>query len=114
MATAEDHKLQAEHNRRFLETIDREGFPDWAATVIFYTALHLVQMLFRTKGDVGGSHYRRNATLRRQYLSVWREYQPLYTFSRLSRYQCMEMKSEYVPYLERRLDRVERAIERLL
>lgn len=114
MATANSHQRQATHNKAFLATIDSEKYPDWAATVIFYTAVHLVEMLFRKKGGNGGGHHRRNNTLRRRYLSVWKEYQPLYTFSRLSRYRCMKMKPEYVPYLERRLGRVEREIDRIV
>lgn len=112
MAMASDHRKQAEHNEYFLETLDKERFPDWAATVIFYAAVHRVQMLFETQGGSGGSHFRRNASLRKQYLNVWKEYQPLYTFSRLSRYRCMKTKPEHVPYLERRYRRVVAAISK--
>ena len=111
MATAEDHKKQALHNERFLTTIDTTEYPDWAATAIFYAAVHRVQMLFETCGGAGGNHHRRNNTLRAQYPDVWKQYQPLYTFSRLSRYRCMETKPEHVPYLQRRYGRVIREID---
>jgi hypothetical protein len=114
MATASEHKQQARHNREFLETIEKTRFPDWAATVIFYTAVHLVQMLFASKGGRGGSHMRRNQTLRQHYPGVWKHYQPLYSYSRLSRYWCMKVRPSDVPYLERRLGRIERAIEELV
>ena len=35
MATASDHKKQAEHNQLFFTTIDHDKYPDWGATVIF-------------------------------------------------------------------------------
>jgi hypothetical protein len=111
MTRAADHKAQANHNRSFLSTIDKARFPDWAATVIFYTAVHRVQELLRTKGGKGGGHVQRNRTLRTKYPKVWREYQPLYTFSRLARYWCMQVKPDHVPYVERRLGRVEREID---
>ena len=114
MATAEEHKQQALHNERFLATIDRDEYPDWAATVIFYAAVHRVQMLFETCGGVGGNHHQRNKTLRKLYLGVWKNYQPLYTFSRLSRYWCMKTKPEHIPYILRRYDRVVRAIDDLM
>ncbi len=64
MATAEEHRRQAIHNETFLATIDVELYPDWAATVIFYAAVHRVQTLIETCGGNTGSHNARNQTLR--------------------------------------------------
>ena len=114
MATANDHRKQAEHNERFLDTLNKQQFPDWAATVIFYAAVHRVQRLFETLGGSGGSHHRRNKTLRSKYPKVWKQYQPLYTFSRLSRYRCMETRPEDVAPLETRYRRVVNRIDDLM
>ncbi|MEX0716152.1 MAG: hypothetical protein WD066_06180 [Planctomycetaceae bacterium] len=113
MATAEEHENQAAHNHRFLGSIDRDEYPDWAATAIFYTAVHLVQMLFVKKGGAGGSHIKRNKTLRTDCREVWKSYQPFYAFSRLSRYWCLRVSASDIPYLERRLERVRRTIQEL-
>lgn len=114
MATANDHRKQAEHNRAFLESLDAAEFPDWASTVMFYTAVHLAQQLFEIRGGVGGSHDKRNRTLRSLYPKVWKEYHKLYSYSRLARYRCLKARAEHVPFLERRLRKVEAEIADLL
>ena len=43
MPSADEHQRQAEHNARFLETIDQDEFLDWFATAAFYTAVHLIE-----------------------------------------------------------------------
>ena len=112
MSTVNEHRTQAEHNQSYLETIGMDTFPDWAATTIFYTAVHLTQMMFGKLGGRGGSHRRRNDTLRSQYPDVWKHYQPLYAHSRLARYWCMKVAPEHVPYLKRRLGRLKRAVNK--
>lgn len=114
MATAKEHKEKANHNRRFLNTIDARVYPDWVATVNFYTAVHLVQMLFQAKGGRSGSHRKRNDTLRKTYPSIWKHYQPLHAFARLARYWCMKVTPEHIPYLERRLAKVEKEIDKIM
>ena len=107
MATDAEHLQQARHNQEFFDALDVNRFPDWAATALFYKAVHLSQLLFRSK-----SHQRRNKTLKLQYPDVWKEYQPLYTFSRLARYWCLQVRPEDVPYVVRRLGRFERALQK--
>lgn len=47
MADKEAHLFQARHNIRFLDELDSHSlsneFPDWAITVSFYAAVHLVE-----------------------------------------------------------------------
>jgi hypothetical protein len=113
MATPEQHQAQADHNQAFYETIDSTLFPDWAATVAFYKAVHLVEKLFRQRGQKGGSHMKRNNILKTQYLPIWRHYKALYSFSRLARYWCMEVKPEHVPQIARKLGKVDAEIRNL-
>ena len=42
------HLEQAQHNERFLATLDPASTPfrDWAVTIIFYAALHYLRALF--------------------------------------------------------------------
>jgi hypothetical protein len=114
MAKPEEHQKQADHNQRFLESIDTGTFPDWVATVAFYKAVHLVEKMFRARGHNSGSHTRRNNVLKRQYLPIWREYKTLYSFSRLARYWCFQVKAEHVKFILQRLGRVEREIKNFL
>lgn len=115
MATESEHKRQAEHNQEFLSTIDPNRFPDWIATVAFYTAVHLVEQLFAHESrPAGGSHLNSNSTLKRDYPELWKEYRPLYAFSRMGRYWCMAVDPVHVSYVKWRLGRVEQIINTLL
>ncbi|MBI1901025.1 MAG: hypothetical protein HYS13_07935 [Planctomycetia bacterium] len=106
MATESEHQQQATHNEQFLNAIDHTKYPDWFATVAFYVAVHLVQSLFCVSGDWCKSHQQRNDLLRRKFSQVWRQYQPLYAYSRLARYWCMKVSPDHVPYIRRRLGKV--------
>src|SRR5687767_12154395 len=111
MATEKEHLRQAEHNQQLLDVIDSNRFPDWATTVAFYKAVHLVQAMFQMTGDSCGSHVMRNGVLRAKFPEVWKMYQPLYSFSRLARYWCMKVKPDHVGYILRRLAKLESAVE---
>ena len=45
MGSHAQHQSKAEHNGRFLASINAQEFPDWAVVVAFYKAVHLVEML---------------------------------------------------------------------
>ena len=114
MATADEHSSQAQHNLDFAASLDRERFPDWIATGLFYAAVHLVEAMMRKRGiKESGSHTKRNKTLRAQFQPVWREYQPLWCFSRLARYRCLAVKTENLEYIERRFRRLELEVGRV-
>jgi hypothetical protein len=111
MATESEHRQQAEQNGAFLATIDQERFPEWVVTVAFYKAVHLIEMVFaHDSRKPGGSHGRRNQVLKRHYPDIWKQYRPLYTFSRMARYWCVPVTREYVTYVLRRLGRVENLV----
>src|SRR5262245_13131123 len=110
MVTDKEHLRQADHNQAFLAEVDKTRFPDWFVTVAFYKAVHLAQSLFAVAQLACKSHGKRNSLLRSRYPEVWKNYQPLYAYSRLSRYWCMNVKSEDLVYIERRLRRIEASI----
>lgn len=116
MATEAEHRQQAQHNQDCLNSIDVNKFPDWAVTVAFYKAVHLVEMLFAKKsiGHLSGRHTSRNNLLKNQYPSLWKDYRPLYAFSRVARYWCLRVRPEHVPHILKRLNKVEQAVARLV
>jgi hypothetical protein len=115
MATESEHRQQAQHNAELLATFDHARFPDWAATVAFYQAVHLIEMLFAHDGRTpSGSHKTRNQILKRHYPDLWKEYRPLYAFSRTARYWCMKVNDTHVAYVLRRLRRVEHIVAELV
>ena len=104
------HRRQAEHNRRFLDWLDLDvtEYLDWAVTVIFYTALHLVEWLLATKGLHSNSHANRHQVMGRvgELRWIWPDYRELEFQSRRSRYEGVRLsrdlvKSKLMPKLER-------------
>lgn len=84
------HINQWKHNRGFLGLID-PGFPDWAVTVAFYTALHAVDALLAHDKVLGiVNHDGRNRTLMQtnRYAHISKYYHPLYGLSRTVRYMA--------------------------
>jgi hypothetical protein len=111
MATKVEHQAKADHNQRFLDSLDRTQFADWVATAAFYKAVHLAEMLFSHRGLTGSrGHVPRNNILKRDHPKVWRDYRPLYAFSRLARYHCIPVTDANVTYCLRRLARVEASV----
>jgi hypothetical protein len=111
MATDREHLRQAEHNQHCFDALDQAHFPDWAATIAFYKAVHLVQALFQLTGDSCGSHSARNDILKKKFPRIWRQYHPLYSFSRLARYWCLKVKPEHVQQIVRRLRKLEKEVK---
>ena len=73
--------------------LERPDFSDWAATVIFYTALHIVEALFfreaaRLNRKHGHSHEEREQMLKGtgRYKNIYRHYRPLQSASVKARY----------------------------
>jgi hypothetical protein len=83
-------------------------------TVAFYKALHLVEVLFATKGHHSDNHRDRHDNLKRDWQDVWREYRPLYTLSRRARYKVRSISADTLAYALGRLARVEKLIDKLL
>jgi uncharacterized protein (UPF0332 family) len=52
MATLQEHRLKAAHNRDFLDSyrLSESEFVDWAVTVLFYCALHWLRALLAQEG----------------------------------------------------------------
>lgn len=116
MATETEHRQQAQRNQDFLDSIDAAKFPEWAVTVAFYKAVHLVELLLAKKslGHLSGYHSQRNNLLKRRYPGLWKDYGPLYRFSRVARYWCLHVEPRHVPPIIKRLERAERTVYKLL
>ena len=88
MPSADQHRKKAESNRRFLETISLDDFPDWVVVVAFYTAIHRVEQLRATTGDGHSKdHDDRLAYVREKHPDVHTAYHQLQNASMLARYQ---------------------------
>jgi len=94
MANDSDHIQQAVHNTQVLEYLVRKrAYSDWAATVAFYTALHVVEaVFFRDTRKIhrahGHNHEEREAILKnvKSYQKIYRHYRQLQSASIIARY----------------------------
>lgn len=88
MPKASEHKAKAESNLRFLGTINVDEYPDWAAVVAFYTAVHFVEGV-RAKAAEGHSqnHDDRLTYVANRHNKIHTNYHILQNVSMLARYQ---------------------------
>jgi len=96
-ATAAKHLARARRNYQTYQRLKSSGQDlDWAVTVLFYTALHLVQAYFveqaATGFDIPQSHQERAARIGLKLLPIYRHYRALEERSRRARYE-----PDYVP-----------------
>jgi len=52
MPARDDHLHQAHHNVTFYASIDKAAFKDWAATSLFYAALHYIDAFLAHKRNI--------------------------------------------------------------
>ena len=92
------HLRQAARNAGFLAALRRRatGSPEWAITVAFYTAVHLVEAHFaRSQPAVHcRSHTDRLTQVSLRLRPIEAEYWALYVASRRARYECAEMSDQ--------------------
>jgi hypothetical protein len=86
MPTADEHQGQAEHNLRFLQTVDSAEFCDWMAVVAFYVAVHLVERLRALAAGHSIDHADRNEFVRNDHPAIHVHYRELYNVSLIVRY----------------------------
>jgi len=85
-----NHLDQARRNYRAYGLLRDEDFADWAATALFYTAMHLVEAwLEGVLGTTSGSHDGRAMRMNRLGVSrtVYHAYDTLRRASELARYR---------------------------
>lgn len=51
MPSADQHRSKLERNRKFLNSISVNDFPEWVAVAAFYTAVHLIERVRAKAGD---------------------------------------------------------------
>ena len=115
MGTVSEHRQKAASHSVFLELIP-DAYPDWLATVAFYTAVELLEMLFATRGHHSKSHFDRKQALRRYFpdRALNRSFSDLYNASLDGRY----LAPQQAPTIEevrqilvgRRLDHVRKYV----
>jgi len=93
MATETEHLTQVRHNIDILNSFcsgavpyPTTAYPDWAVTLAFYTAVHLVEARLAQHGIHSTSHLQRNNEVRRRFRPIRRNYDRLQSSSQEARY----------------------------
>jgi hypothetical protein len=108
MGSHSQHQSKADHNQLFLSAIAELEFPDWTAVVIFYRAVHLVEMVFAMDGIHGKTHQDRHELLLDKYPEILRDFRPLFNYSLLARYGFKPINGKRdIPLLVERLRSLE-------
>ncbi len=113
------HQQQVGHNRQVSTYLQLAGdtFLDWVVTVMFYTALHLIdQVLAHNAGLHPRNHRQRHAAMSQQpaLAPVYRDYRELEHQSWRSRYEGARFTAQEVQQLASRLNRIEQVVKQIV
>jgi hypothetical protein len=115
MPDVDTHRQQAEHNREIIAHLQQGGdvYLDWVVTVLFYTALHLVdQVLYHNARLNPRNHRQRHAAIANEpaLAPIYGDYRELEHQSRRSRYECARFTVDQVRRLSAHLVRIEQIV----
>lgn len=96
MPTEIKHQKQYENNKKMLSSnffdLNSTNYYDWAVTIAFYCALHLIEKFFSSNPALSHDmkHYERNklVPITNSLKDIADEYQALYSESIRARYNC--------------------------
>lgn len=113
------HRQQAAHNHQVSLYLQQVGdtYLDWVVTVMFYTALHLVDQVLAHNASIHPrNHRQRHSAMGQQpdLAPVYRDYRELEHQSRRSRYEGARFTAQEVQRLAIRLDRIERVVRQVV
>jgi hypothetical protein len=119
MPDVRTHQQKVEHNQQVVAYLQLAGhdYLDWVVTVMFYTALHLVdQVLYQRDGINPRDHRQRHAAIAHEPLlaPVYRDYRELEWQSQRSRYECANFTATEVQELAIRLERIEQLVRSII
>jgi hypothetical protein len=110
MGTQIQHQQKAEHHLAFLGTIS-DDYPDWLATVAFYAAVELVEVLAAIRGHHSTSHEGRKDYVRKNLVRIHQAFHKLYNASLDARYeplsQCLSAQDVRKELIDRSLKQIQ-------
>ena len=87
MPSRDQHLAKADANRALLESVAvARSSPEWAITIAFYQAVHVVEAWAALRSQHHRSHRRRSETVNRELSPISEDYAELYEASRTARY----------------------------
>jgi hypothetical protein len=101
------------HHAAYSDTVN--AYPDWAAIMLFYCAVHLVEQFFAFESKHFCEHSEREFEIKANYHSIWADYRALKSESLKARYMdggLFNMTAAQVQKkLAPRLDRIKTDID---
>ncbi len=100
MPTKDEHLRKATHNEKFFDDFNlaSSAYPDWAITVLFYSALHYVEAFFaaQTPAIHCATHPQREGLINQHLRSIYGDYSDLKNDSLAARYGMKEFTRENI------------------
>lgn len=97
MASSEKHRKQYIDNKRVFNSkffTNEENF-NWKVTIIFYSAIHLIESIIPNNVPCN-SHEDRYNIIQKSYINIIDPYDELYKLSIKARYKCVKVKNRDV------------------
>ena len=109
MPSRDEHLAQAAKNRKLAETLAKTEFLDWAVTIYFYVAVHVIESYLAIHGYHSTDHDERRDCINRipQLRTVIKEYLALERVSRQARYYAQPITPEHLRIAQENLTKVE-------
>ena len=112
MASRQKHREQYMDNKRVFNSkffTNQENF-NWKVTIIFYSAIHLIESVFPNTVSCN-SHEDRYNIIQKSYQNIIDPYDELYKLSIKARYKCIKVKDRDVTNALIALNKIEKKIE---
>lgn len=116
MVTPEQHISKYKHNSKLLKeacfNIEDSRYLDWVITIIFYSALHLIQSELVKYGVTCKNHEETNDSINKvsKLKPISAIYYSLYMESRKSRYGCVKYRPEKVKKIILSFEKIEKQV----
>jgi hypothetical protein len=105
LPSRDERLAQAAKNEKLANALAKSEFTDWAVTLYFYTAIHLVESILSIHGYHCDDHTERNKRISAipQLRKIFPEYQMLKTLSRQARYHAQPITPDDINRAQEKL-----------
>jgi hypothetical protein len=109
LPSRDEHLAQASKNQKLADTLAKTEFTDWAVTLYFYTAIHLVESYLSIHGYHCDYHAERKKRMSAipQLRKIFPEYETLRVLSRQARYHAQPISPDDLKRAQEKLAAVE-------
>jgi hypothetical protein len=117
MPREDEHKIKAERNEQFAESLPSDPIAEnWAVVATFYSALHYVEVYFAKYNIEADSHGDRFDQIKAdiKLRTAFNSYHYLYDLGRVARYRCKGLPDKPYAVAKPHLATVKRQVDHAL